>query len=133
MFCVYGNDFLAIMKIIKWSGYSIGVVCLLLLCNGSVNAQRKKGKPIPITMANGLANRQFWLAQMDKICRPMLRSLAHDSLRINMPTTVSAHVDNAENRRKVAYLEITGRVLSGVAPFLARILVGLDSISENTK
>lgn len=90
---------------------------LLLLSFGQALAQRKQATAIPAS-ANGLADRSFWLAQMDRICRPMLRSLAHDSLRINMPTTVSAHVDNAENRRKVQYLEITGRVLSGIAPFL---------------
>lgn len=92
-----------------------GVVFLFSVCQ--LAAQKKK-KEAPVAEINGLADRKFWLAQMDKICRPMLRSLAHDSLRINMPTTVSAHVDNAENRRKVAYLEITGRVLSGIAPFL---------------
>jgi hypothetical protein len=63
-------------------------------------------------------DRQFWLNQLDKMVRPVLRSLAHDSLRINMPTTVSIHVDNAESRRRVAYLEVLGRTLSGIAPWL---------------
>lgn len=96
----------------------LGVV--LLFCIGQLHAQKKKKdtRPTQQVEANGLNDRKFWLQQMDKICRPMLRSLAHDSLRINMPTTVSSHVDNAENRRKVAYLEITGRVLSGIASWL---------------
>src|ERR1700760_4216286 len=58
-----------------------------------------------------MSDRQFWVAQMDKMVRPVLRSLAHDSLRINMPTTVSVRIDDAESRRKVAYLEILGRTL----------------------
>lgn len=65
-----------------------------------------------------MGDRRFWIAEMDKMVRPVLRSLAHDSLRINMPTTVSIHADDAESRRRVAYLEIVGRTLSGIAPWL---------------
>ncbi|HEY4206167.1 MAG TPA: beta-galactosidase, partial [Puia sp.] len=67
--------------------------------------------------ATGLEDRKFWIGQMDKMVRPVVRSLAHDSLRINMPTAVSIHIDNAEHRKKVAYLEILGRTLSGIAPW----------------
>lgn len=91
----------------------------LLFSYSGVIAQKKKGKAeTPTIEKDGLADRRFWLAQMDKMCRPMMRSLAHDSLRINMPTTVSAHIDNAEHRRKVQYVEVLGRVLSGIAPWL---------------
>ena len=68
--------------------------------------------------AQKVSDRPFWIAELDRIARPVMRSLAHDSLRINMPTTVSIHIDNAESRRKVAYLEILGRTLSGIAPWL---------------
>ena len=68
--------------------------------------------------AQKVSDRQFWIAELDRIARPVMRSLAHDSLRINMPTSVSIHIDNAESRRKVAYLEILGRTLSGIAPWL---------------
>ena len=86
---------------------------------GNVQAQKKKSKTVsPQLATDGLPDRAFWLAQLDKMCRPMMRSLAHDSLRINMPTTVSVHIDNAEHRKKVAYVEILGRVLSGIAPWL---------------
>ena len=68
--------------------------------------------------AQKVSDRQFWIAELDRIARPVMRSLAHDSLRINMPTAVSIHIDNAESRRKVAYLEILGRTLSGIAPWL---------------
>ncbi len=90
-----------------------GTVC-------TVHAQKKKKVPdaAPTVEANGLNDRTFWMAQMDKMVRPVLRSLAHDSLRIKMPVTVSIHIDNAENRKKVQYVEVLGRVLSGIAPWL---------------
>ena len=71
-----------------------------------------------VVMAQKVSDRQFWIAELDRIARPVMRSLAHDSLRIDMPTTVSIHIDNAGSRRKVAYLEILGRTLSGIAPWL---------------
>ena len=99
--------------------FSAGICLGLLLLAGAVAAQKKKDKaPAQTTEVNGQADRKFWLAQLDKMVRPMMRSLAHDSLRINMPTTVSIHIDNAEHRKKVAYVEILGRVLSGIAPWL---------------
>ena len=64
------------------------------------------------------ADRKFWLSQLDKMVRPVLRSLANDSLKIVMPKTVSIHIDNSEHRQKVAYVEILGRTLSGISPWL---------------
>lgn len=63
-------------------------------------------------------DREFWLTEMDKMVRPVLSSLAHDSLRIVMPQVVSNRTDNKENRVKVMYVEVLGRVLSGIAPWL---------------
>lgn len=85
-----------------------------------LNAQTKKGKGKAEVKKEitGADDRKFWLEQMDKMVRPVIRSLAHDSLRINMPTRVSVHIDNAAHRRQVAYVEILGRVLSGIAPWL---------------
>lgn len=78
-----------------------------------VFAQKKSSKKqVP------LSDREFWLNEMDKMVRPVLYSLAKDSLRINMPQTTSIHVDNKEHRIKVQYVEVLGRVLSGIAPWL---------------
>ncbi|SJN34122.1 hypothetical protein FM107_08125 [Sphingobacterium sp. JB170] len=55
---------------------------------------------------------------MDRMARPVIRSLAHDSLRINMPTLTAPNVDNQVNRIQVQYVEVLGRVLSGIAPWL---------------
>ncbi|RZK40059.1 MAG: DUF2264 domain-containing protein [Pedobacter sp.] len=65
-----------------------------------------------------LNDRQFWLAEMDKMVRPVVYNLAKDSLRIAMPKVTSIHVDNKEHRIKVQYVEVLGRVLSGIAPWL---------------
>ncbi|MCZ4222166.1 DUF2264 domain-containing protein [Pedobacter rhodius] len=65
-----------------------------------------------------LTDRQFWLQQMDKMVKPVLYNLAKDSLRINMPKVTSIHIDNKEHRIKVQYVEVLGRVLSGIAPWL---------------
>ena len=87
---------------------------LLLLVTNCVFAQKKttqrKDQP--------LNDRQFWLQQMDKMVKPVLYNLAKDSLRIAMPKTTSIHVDNKEHRIKVQYVEVLGRVLSGIAPWL---------------
>lgn len=65
-----------------------------------------------------VSDRQFWLAEMDKMCRPVMSALAHDSLRIVMPQVTSVRADNKAQRIQVQYLEVLGRVLSGIAPWL---------------
>jgi len=77
-------------------------------------AQKKKTVKEPAPPSD----RAFWIAEMDKMVRPVLSSLAHDSLRILMPQVVSNRTDNKENRVKVMYVEVLGRVLSGIAPWL---------------
>lgn len=99
------------------------MLCLMLFfaCYNSVEAQSKKKRNLvksSVQIKDGLTDRKFWIGQMDKMVRPMMRSLAHDSLRINMPTTVSIRSDYPVNRVKVQYVEILGRVLSGIAPWL---------------
>ena len=83
-------------------------------------AQKKKGKSQPVTqqIESGKTDRLFWLAQMDKMVKPVLYNLANDSLRVNMPQIVSIRSDNPDNRKKVAYLEVFSRTLCGIAPWL---------------
>lgn len=96
-------------SMIKQSGFA----CLMAIIMLPAMAQKKKAiKEVTPT------DREFWLAQMDKMVRPVLSSLAHDSLRIVMPQVVSNRTDNKENRIKVMYVEVLGRVLSGIAPWL---------------
>lgn len=78
-------------------------------------AAQKKVKAVKVAP---LTDRQFWLKEMDKMCRPVLYNLAKDSLRIAMPKITSIRIDNKESRLKVQYLEVLGRVLSGISPWL---------------
>lgn len=87
----------------------------LLLILGAPAMAQKKAKN---AKAEVLTDRQFWLQQMDKMVRPVLYNLAKDSLRIAMPKVTSIHIDNKEHRIKVQYVEVLGRVLSGIAPWL---------------
>ncbi|WP_313264196.1 DUF2264 domain-containing protein [Sphingobacterium sp.] len=88
---------------------------LLLLAVQFVRGQIVKQK----STGNKETGRTFWLQEMDRMLRPVLRSLAHDSLRLNMPQMTSNRVDNREHRIKVQYVEVLGRALSGIAPWLS--------------
>lgn len=67
---------------------------------------------------NALNRREQWLNYMDKVCRPVLSSLAADSLKLKMLVALSPTIDNAEERRQVAYLEALGRTISGISAWL---------------
>ncbi|MEZ0611660.1 DUF2264 domain-containing protein [Fibrella sp. WM1] len=98
------------------------IICLLIGLSGlaglssPLHAQSKK-KNVP-TPAPARTDRQYWLYELDRMVRPVLQSLAHDSLRLVMPRVVSKRVDNREQRLQVQYVEVLGRVLSGIAPWL---------------
>ena len=64
------------------------------------------------------SDRQVWLSYLDKIARPILSNIAENKLKEKMPVVLSKRIDNADNRRRVAYLEAFGRTLSGIAPWL---------------
>ncbi|WP_333620731.1 DUF2264 domain-containing protein [Sphingobacterium multivorum] len=88
---------------------------VIFLTGHTVLGQGLKEKPVSAKETD----RAFWLKEMDQMLRPVLRSLAHDSLRLTMPQMTSIHVDNKEQRIKVQYVEVLGRVLSGIAPWLS--------------
>jgi len=62
--------------------------------------------------------REQWLFYMDKVARPVMSNIAADKLKETMPVMLSKTIDNAENRKKVAYLEAFGRTLCGISPWL---------------
>jgi hypothetical protein len=90
------------------------IVVLILFLGGNAFSQKK----LPQKKDAPLSDRQFWLQQMDKMVKPVLYNLAKDSLRIAMPKVTSLRIDNKEHRIKVQYVEVLGRVLSGIAPWL---------------
>lgn len=72
-----------------------------------------------LSKAQHQSDRQYWLKEMDRMARPVIRALANDSLRIVMPQVTSKNVDNKEHRIQVQYVEVLGRVLCGISPWLA--------------
>lgn len=82
---------------------------------GTTLAQRKTKS---VDVASAANPRAFWLQEMDRMARPIIYNLAQDSLRIAMPKVTSQNVDNREHRISVQYLEVLGRVLCGIAPWI---------------
>lgn len=64
------------------------------------------------------SRRQQWLFYLDKIAAPVMSNLANNQLREKMPVSVPSISDDPVNRKKVAYLEVFGRTISGIAPWL---------------
>ena len=86
--------------------------------NGRATAQSTGQKTTADVALSGKMDRAFWIDQLDKLARPVLTNMAQDNLKKNMPVLVSKRSDNPEMRKKVAYLEVLGRTMSGIAPWL---------------
>lgn len=86
------------------------LIVLFIITSIAAHAQKKAETP--------LNDRKIWLANLDKVCRPVLYHLANDNLKNTMPTAMSKRIDNPESRKAVSYLEAFGRTLSGIAPWL---------------
>lgn len=62
-------------------------------------------------------DRQYWVQLMDKIASPVLSNMSKGELKKNMPIEFSPTWDN--RNKDVAYMEAFGRLIAGLAPFLA--------------
>lgn len=69
--------------------------------------------------------RTYWVDVLVRIATPLLESLSKGELKKNMPVECKPGME--ANRRKVTYLEAFGRLLSGMAPWLA---LGPDKTKE---
>ena len=67
--------------------------------------------------ANGLKDRLYWVQLLDKIASPILSNMRKGELRKNMPMDYSPAWDN--RNKEVAYMEAIGRLIVGIAPFVA--------------
>ena len=70
--------------------------------------------------------RKYWIDVLTKIADPVLESLNKEELRKKMPVEVSNAGKN-ERREVATHLEAFGRLLSGMAPWLA---LGADKTEE---
>ena len=99
----------------------IAVVLAIVLgicLNQTAKAQNVMDKSGNDSSASGKMDRQFWIAQLDKLARPVLSNMSEDNLKKKMSVIVSKRSDNPEMRKKVVYLEVLGRTMSGIAPWL---------------
>lgn len=62
-------------------------------------------------------DRSYWVAILTKIASPILSNISIQQWRKNMPMEVSPTFDNRDSG--VGYLEAFGRLLAGMAPWLA--------------
>ncbi len=71
-------------------------------------------------------DREYWCQQAYKMAQPVLENMAKGELQQNMQTEFSPSFDN--RNRKVVYMETFGRLMAGIAPWLALP----DSVYGNT-
>ena len=62
-------------------------------------------------------DREYWTEQAYKMAQPVLENMAKGELQKNMQTEFSPSFDN--RNRKVVYMETFGRLMAGLAPWLA--------------
>jgi hypothetical protein len=74
------------------------------------------------TTTTGAEDRAYWLALMLKIADPVLNNLAQGTLKAKMPIETRPYMQPW--RSPVTHLEAVGRLLAGMAPWLA-----LDSLT----
>ncbi|MGJ1265863.1 DUF2264 domain-containing protein [Sphingobacterium spiritivorum] len=65
----------------------------------------------------GPNDREYWVSLLDKMAAPILDNISRQQLRKNMPMEVSPVFDSRDPG--VGYLEAFGRLMSGLAPWLA--------------
>lgn len=91
------------------------VLCLLLVCGGSVFAGKKKEVKQD--------DRAWWCGMAYRISYPVLDALSKGELKNKLPIEAA----NPEQRRSYAHLEAFGRLLCGIAPWLE---LGADDTPE---
>ena len=74
------------------------------------DAKKKQAKPVQ-------TEREYWCEQAWKMAQPVLENMAKGELQKNMKVEVSPNWDG--RNKKVAYMETFGRLMAGVAPWLA--------------
>lgn len=73
-------------------------------------------------------DRDYWVGQAYKMARPVLENMAHGKLQQNMLTEFSPSFDN--RNRKVVFMETFGRLMAGIAPWLALSDDGSDEAKQ---
>lgn len=96
------------------------VVACFCLANTNIIASqpaKAKNKSKAAAVNTGAQDRELWVKYLYKISYPVIHNLAEGTLCANMPLEVG--LDYGGNVKEVTYLEAVGRMLAGVAPWLA--------------
>ena len=86
-------------------------IIVLLSLTPLVSAYAAKKKP------QMQSDRQYWCSLAYRMAQPVLENMAKCELQKNMQTEFSPSFDN--RNRKVLYMECFGRLMAGIAPWLA--------------
>lgn len=81
----------------------------------SAAPKRKKTEEHPL--GTGQTDRAYWARLAYRMAAPVLENMANGTLQKNMTLELSPTWDNRD--RKVAYMECFGRLMAGIAPWLA--------------
>jgi hypothetical protein len=95
---------------LRWSSF-VGLVGALQPTKAVANPSHFFGEKKKQT------DRQYWVALLDKMATPVLANMSQGLLKQNMQVAFSPTKD--KRNPNVAYMEAFGRLLAGIAPFLA--------------
>jgi len=91
---------------------------------GAFDPLQVLAEPLPPRPAQERGDREYWVATLDRMVRPVLEQLAAGQLRARMPVEVPP---GAASRADVSHLEAFGRTMAGIAPWLE---LGADESAE---
>lgn len=89
---------------------------ILSLAGGMIKGKTVKEKQEERAI-DGSGDRVYWVSILTQMAQPILENISKETFRKNMPMAVSPTFDSRD--RGVGYLEAFGRLLAGMAPWLA--------------
>lgn len=95
----------------------VAAVALLTALPLSSQNSKRAAKNQPAAVTTTQSDRQYWVEMAARIATPVLEAMSRGELMSTMEVEVSPTWGNSE--RKVAYLECFGRLMDGIAPWLA--------------
>ena len=81
-----------------------------------IGAPARGQQPAPAPSASGSTDRSYWIEVVKRLSLPVLEALSHRRLKIEMPVEAQPGVPD---RAKYTHLEAFGRLLCGIAPWIA--------------
>ena len=89
----------------------------MTLAKTNVEASDLKPQDTAVLDKESLNDRAYWVEVISKMASPILENISKGTFQKNMPMVVSESFDG--RNPKVGYLEAFGRLLAGIAPWLA--------------